>query len=205
MQRPRDAHLDWHRRCRDVETAPERGATGRQRGAAQGRRRAAVSPRTRRAFPLMVQQVRQRGWPCGNRPIGPPKMLAAAQPPPLIAEAGQQQPEAACAARAPLPCCLSRARRRPHPPNLRPIAAPGPACQGSARQGRAHARPCRRGVGVAGGAGSRGPGIAARDGPPTGDTSRRVMAAGNGPPCSASLGHVSSRAPLAALCTGPYP
>ena len=68
----------WGRNAR--HTPPERGETGGPRGAAQGRRRPGGQPRrrasasttTRRAFPPTVQQVRQRGCPCWNRPLGPP-------------------------------------------------------------------------------------------------------------------------------------
>ena len=150
-----------------ARTVPVGGETGGQRGAAQGRRRPGGQPRrrasastsTRRAFPPTVQQVRQRGCPCWNRPFRSPQILAAAQPLPLInhcrgAAATVDDADGTARRRpyaAACPCCLSRARRRPHPAEP---AAVQPrrdrAVQGSARRDARQRALDVRGFGVAG-------------------------------------------------------
>ena len=123
-------------------------------------RYAPPSPRTRdRSRPRSSRSL-SAGAHAGIAPSGPLQILAAAQPPPLMyaadAQRGDDPSAAAC------PCCVSRARRRPHP--AEPAAdQPRRFCRV-----RVAARPHRgfpsrvpvrldaRGFGVAGSGGSRG-------------------------------------------------
>ena len=135
--------------------APSRGATGGQRGAAQGRRRTggrarrrvSASPSTRRAIARTVQQVRQRPCPCWNRLSGPP-ILAAAEPPPLTRR--NRRSEATTRRPPPAPALYRKPGGVPTPPNLRPDSHAGTALGKGLPARDARTRPCRCGFGVAG-------------------------------------------------------
>ena len=106
-----------------------------------------------------AQAVEHTGCPCWNR-----------QPVPSVtrrgAAASTQEHEASTAKWRPVsrrccPCCLSRAWRRPHPPNLRPFSRARSLPVRGLPSGCASAHPCGEGPGVAGSSRCRRAGDAA--------------------------------------------